>query len=86
MPFSVDSVVGNQPPIRESIWLMEPVEDNPYANRLMTVEIAPILLRASIRSDSIIAMERSRRDEAETQSAFSPKRKCPASFNVAASE
>jgi hypothetical protein len=52
----------------------------------MTVEIAPILLRASIRSDSIIAMERSRRDEAETQSAFSPKRKCPASFNVAASE
>jgi len=53
---------------------MEPVEDNSYANRLMTVEMAPILLRASILSDNIIAMDRSRSDEAGPHSAISPKR------------
>ena len=54
MPLCADIVVGSKPPIRDSIWLMEPVEDNSSANRFMIVEIAPMLLRPSSRSDNII--------------------------------
>ena len=86
MPFPVDIVLGSKPPIRDRIWLMEPVEDHSCPKRLMTVEMPPILLRGSNRSDNMIWMDRSRADDVETNCAASPQRNYPTFCNVFASE
>jgi hypothetical protein len=85
-PFSVDIVVGSKPPIRDSIWLMDPVEAKSHPNRFMIVEIAPILPFVTNRNNSIISMDTSRGDELGTNSVASPKRNVPTSFNFCESE
>ena len=64
----------------------DPVDDSFKPNRSMIVEIPPILLRPSNRSDRIARMDKSRMEGEWMHVDTSPKSIGAASFNVDASE